>query len=170
MQLIRVTGKLQKEIGLRKSDLIESSPKFNYIGPWHANLIHISAKKCILFVNDKTLFNFIVPNVSRTQIRKLKDLFVEYLMCVLAEEELRREAIDRVISEYSDMEYAKTNSKSVLGSMNELAWHYKYRILESGGIHSPAVPSIIKKLNRMPMSAIEEAFPIEALLSRVNTT
>ena len=41
MQLIRCTGKLQKEMGLKKSDLCEAIPKFSYLGSWHANLIFI---------------------------------------------------------------------------------------------------------------------------------
>jgi len=47
--------------------------------------------------------------------------------------------------------------------MNDLAFHYKYSILETGGVHSPAVPEIIRRLNRMPMSSLKYVFPIEAL-------
>ena len=54
MQLIRCTLKLQKEMGFKKSDLREDEPVFSYLGSWHANLIHIDRRKCILFVNDKT--------------------------------------------------------------------------------------------------------------------
>ncbi len=57
MQLIRCTKKLQKEMGLKQSGLCTEEPRFLYLGPWHANLIHIDRRKCILFVNDNTLFN-----------------------------------------------------------------------------------------------------------------
>ena len=73
MQLIRCTGKLQKEMGLKKTDLLEAEPHFSYLGSWHANLIHIDRRKCVLFVNDKTLFNFIAPDVYRTEIRNLNN-------------------------------------------------------------------------------------------------
>ncbi|MEA3414914.1 MAG: hypothetical protein U9R02_01980 [Thermodesulfobacteriota bacterium] len=86
MQLIRCTKKLQKEMGLKKVELAESEPKFSFLGSWHANLLHIDRRKCALFVNDKTLFNFLVPDVSRSQIRKLDSLFKGYLECVLSEE------------------------------------------------------------------------------------
>ncbi len=85
MQLIRCTKKLQKEMGLKKIELSQTEPKFSYLGSWHANLIHIDRKKCVLFVNDKTLFNFIVPDVSRSQIKGLSGLFRDYLECVLTE-------------------------------------------------------------------------------------
>jgi hypothetical protein len=163
MQLIRCTKKLQKEMGLKQSDLCAEEPRFSYLGPWHANLIHIDRRKCVLFVNDKTLFNFIVPDVSRAQIRELDKLFKGYLSCVLADAGISETERAKILSEYDDVGYANTSCKSVLGSMNELAFHYKYSIQEAGGVHSPAVPEIIRQLNRLPMGAIKHVFPIEAL-------
>ena len=169
MQLIRCTKKLQKEMGLKNSDLISKEPRDSYLGSWHANLIHIDRRKCIIFVNDSTLFNFIVPDVLRAQIRNLKKLFKEYLICVLSETDIMEPEIQKILSEYSKVEYAKTNSKSVLGSMNDLAFHYKYHILEAGGVHSYAVPSIIKNLNHMPMGAIDYAYPIDLIRAMYKT-
>ena len=163
MQLIRCTAKLQKEMGLKKTDLVEDAPDFSYLGPWHANLLFIDRRKCVLFVNDKTLFNFIVPDVSKAVISQLDDLFRNHLQCILADEGLPKTVRDKIAVEYVDVAYARTNSKSVLGSMNDLAFHYKFNIQETGGVHSPAVPDIISRLNRMPMSAIEYGFPIEEL-------
>ena len=163
MQLIRCTKKLQKEMGLKQSNLCTEEAHFSYLGPWHANLIHIDRRKCVLFVNDKTLFNFIVPDLSRAQIRELNKLFKNYLSCVLADAGFSESDRARILSEYDELGYANTSSKSVLGSMNDLAFHYKYSILEAGGVHSPAVPEIIRRLNRMPMGTLKYVFPIEAL-------
>lgn len=163
MQLIRCTGKLQKEMGLKQSDLLQGDPDLSRLGPWHANLIYIDRRKCVLFVNDKTLFNFLVPNVWRKEIRDLDELFRNNLQCVLGEERFSASAAQMILAEYKEIGYAKTNNKSVLGSMNDIAFHYKYHIHEEGGAHTSAVPRLIKKLNRMPMGAITYAYPIEAL-------
>jgi hypothetical protein len=163
MQLIRCTKKLQKEMGLKKADLHEAKPTFSYLGSWHANLIHIDRRKCVLFVNDKTLFNFIAPYVTRAQIRELDVLFREFLQSVLAEEAVSASTRQKISAEYTEVAYASSESKSVLGSMNDLAFHYRFHILSEGGVHSCMVPSIIRKLNRMPMGAIEYRYPIEAL-------
>jgi hypothetical protein len=167
MQLIRCTKKLQKEMGLKPSTLCTEEPRFSYLGSWHANLIHIDRRKCVLFANDKTLFNFIMPDVSRATIRELDKLFTSNLSCILADEAFAKEDRSRILSEYDEIGFGNTNSKSVLGSMNDLAFHYKYSILEAGGVYSPAVPGIIRQLNRMAMSAIKEVFPIEALKARI---
>jgi len=170
MQLIRCTKKLQKEVGLKQSELCDDEPRFSYLGPWHANLLHIDRRKCVLFVNDNTLFNFIAPDVSRAQIKQLDKLFRNYLLCVLADAGIAEASRVNILSEYDEVGFANTNSKSVLGSMNDLAFHYKYHILEAGGVHSPAVPEIIRRLNHMPMSAIKELFPIAALKARIQST
>ena len=150
-------------MGLKKSDVSENVPSESFLGSWHVNLIYIDGKKCLLFVNDKTLFNFIVPDIPRAQIKKLSSIFKATLECVLSDEGIPEMAITKIMSEYESVQYANTNNKSVMGSMNDLAFHYKYHIQSEGGVHSYAVPSIIKKLNHMPMGALDYVFPIEAL-------
>ena len=93
-----------------------------------------------------------------------------YLGCIRTDDGFADADRERILSEYAEIGFANTNSRSALGSMNDPAFHYKYSILESGGVHSPAVAEIIRRLNRMPMRAIEEVFPIEALQARVQVT
>lgn len=161
MQFIRCTGKLLKEMGLKESVLNKNEPPFSCLGSWHANLIHIDRKKCILFTNDKTLFKFIVVNAARSDIIKLDVIFKRYIRCVLADEGLGVDVTEKIMDEYKEMAFAKTNSKSVLGSMNDLAFNYKHRIQAEGGVNSPSVPGIIRTMNRMPMGAIKYLYPVE---------
>ena len=163
MQLIRCTTKLLKEMGLKPKDLQVNETEFSFLGPWHANLIYIDRRKTLLFVNDRTLFNFIIPDVTRSQIRELPEQFRLMLSCVLAEEAVPEEVRQRILAEYKELSLTKSSSRSVLGSSNDIAFHYKYLILQAGGLHSRRVPEIIRELNRMPMQAIKHTFPIEEL-------
>lgn len=163
MQLIPCTKNLQKEMGLKNDNLIQQEPTSSLLGSWHANLIHIDRRKCVLFVNDKTLFNFLIPDVPREQIRQLDRLFRDFLQCILAEEGFDKTTIDKILQEYAEIGFANTNSKSVLGSMNDLVFHYKYYIQEEGGVRSCMVPQIIHQLNRISMSAIDYRYPVKAL-------
>jgi len=165
MQLIRCTQKLVKEMGLKKAELSTIEPKFSYLGSWHANLLHIDGKKCVMFVNDKTLFNFIAPNVKRKEIKNLSSMFKEHLMYALSFEGITDKTKEQIIKEYSEINYSKTNSKKVLGSMNDLAFHYKDHILCEGGMLSALVPSIINKLNHMPMGMLNYNYSSEELKS-----
>ena len=159
MQLIRCTAKLLKELGLKATDL-SVEPPFSFLGQWHANLIYIIRRKTLIFVNDRTLFNFIVPDVTRPQIRELTEQFCLMLSCVLAEEAVPDDVRQRILEEYAQIGFAKSLDRSVLGSCNDIAFRYKYRILEEG-IQSWRVPEIIRELNRMPMRAIQYACPID---------
>jgi hypothetical protein len=164
MQLIRCTAKLIKELGLKKSALVDEPPKFSFLGQWHANLIYIYRRKCVLFANDKTLINFIVPDVSRAEIKNLGNMFESMFRCILADEGYSQEQIKEILTEYSEIGIGKSNNRSVLGSLNDLAFHYEHSILENGGPHSAAIPSIISRLNRMPMHASKKGiFPIKEL-------
>ena len=163
MQLIKCTKKLQKEMGLKAASLVRYEPEGSLLGPWHANLIHIERRKCVLFTNDKTLFNFLVPDVARSHLKELDKMFRGWLECILSEEGVDSELKEKILSEYLEIEYSGATSKRVLGSMNDLAFHYKDMVLSGGGVHSYQVPEIIRELNRMPMGAIGYQYPIEAL-------
>ena len=118
MQLIRCTAKLQKEMGLKKSDLVEDEPKFSYLGSWHSNLIYINRSKCVLFMNDKTLFNFIVAGVSRAEIKELSSMFIENLHSIPADEGFDQSTINKIRSEYDEIGYAK-NKQQKRSGINE---------------------------------------------------
>jgi Domain of unknown function (DUF6933) len=150
-------------MGLKPKDLQANEPASSGLGQWHANLTFIDRRKTLLFVNDRTLFNFIIPDVTRSQIRELPEQFRLMLSCVLSEEAIPEEVRHRILVEYNEIGFAKSSSRSVLGSSNDIAFHYKYLITEAGGVHSWRVPEIIRELNRMPMQAITHTFPIDEL-------
>jgi hypothetical protein len=104
-----------------------------------------------------------VPDVVRGQLRELDKLFCRWFECVLSEEGFDSELKVKVLCEYQEIGYAATNSKAVLGSMNDLAFHYKYLLLEGGGVHSCDLPEIIRNLNRMPMGALGYEYSSVAL-------
>lgn len=141
------------------------SPKFiaGKLGSWHANLIYINGKKCVLFVNDTTLFNFIVVGVKKAQIKELSKLFITLLSCTLSFESIPEVIKEEILNEYNEISYINTDNRSVLGSINDLAFHYKYLIQTEGGTSSPHIPHIISKLNHMPMGAIQYKYSIDAL-------
>ena len=138
-------------MGLKKADLETGEPLFSFLGQWHSNLVYINRKKCVLFVNDKTLFNFIVPNVLRADIRQLGEMFRSHLNYALANEGFPKELRKKVLNEYDEISFGKSNSRSVLGNINDLSFHYEVWIVENGGVNDADIPATIKQLNRMPM-------------------
>ncbi|ROT94536.1 hypothetical protein EB809_19305 [Marinobacter sp. R17] len=151
MQLIKCTGKLRKEMGVADGDLHLDEIAGDGLGPWHANLLYISGRKCVLCANDKTLIHFIVPDVRRAEVRQFQAMFLqglETLLLLLGVADAQRASI---LPEYADVHIGKSNSRSVLGSMNDLAFQYEFLIRRAGGLYAADVPGIIYELNQMPM-------------------
>jgi hypothetical protein len=78
---------------------------------------------------------------------------------------LDQSVVKSICEEHQEIQYGATNNRSVLGSMNDLASHYKYFISEAGGVHSPEVPEIIRKLNRILFGSLGTTYSIDALKS-----
>jgi hypothetical protein len=62
------------------------------------------------------------------QIKELSKVLKLNLQCVLSSEDILEEMKTKILSEYESIEYANTTDKSVLGSLNDLAFHYKHRM------------------------------------------
>jgi len=167
MQLIRCTQKLIKELRVEPS---EKEAQSGYIGGWHANLLRIDRKKCILFTNDLTLYSFFISGLKRPEFERFREVFRHNLFKFLVNDGFSQTQIERVLSEYQTIELAKTNNRSVLGSMNDLAIQIKYRVAEFGGLDNTDFATINRDLNHTPMGAIQYLYSIDLLRSLLYQT
>lgn len=156
-------------MGLKDPDLVPVNLIAESLGSWHANLLLIKRRKCVLFVNDRTRMNFIVPDVTRDYIKELGTMFLGMLHTVLAEEGFTEAQCKIIAGNGEAILFSKTASKSVLGSVNDFAAHYEYRILEAGSLHSSEIPDMIRNLNRIPVSSIKYQFPLNAMKAAVES-
>jgi hypothetical protein len=138
------------------------------LGGWHANLLRIERKKCVLFTNDATLFSVFVPGMNKVRMERMALIFGQELFRSLNREGFGQSEIEAVLSEIQDIHYAKTNNRSVLGSMNDLACQLEWIVHANGGLGQASMQSVAHELNRIRLSAIREhAFSVEALRNRL---
>ena len=78
--------------------------------------------------------------------------------------------IKYLLSEHAQVTITKTNSRSVLGSMNDLAIQIKSMILVSDGLTDVNFSEVNRQLNRIPMSAIKYQVSIDELKRRLAGT
>lgn len=154
MLVLRCTKKLQTAIKLKKTDLVDPNIETSNFCSWFLNLIEIDGRSCLLAANDQTLFNFLIADIPKLDATQLIELFKSYLHCVLAEEGFDQAFIHKLMDDLAEVRFANTNSRRVLGSLNELAFFYLCH-LEDEGVHSPRLPDIIKKMNRVVMGMID---------------
>lgn len=164
MQFIRCTQKLLKELRVRPS---VEEPKSGYVGDWHANLLRVERRKCVLFTHSDTLYSIVVFGLKRADFDRLDEIFRQSLFRRLRIEGFLQIQIEKALDEYETIYFAKTNNRSVLGSMNDLACHMAAHISAAGGIRHLGVDALNDLLNRIPMGALNYRYSIEALKAKL---
>lgn len=161
MQLIRCTQKLLKEINVRPTTNVE--PIRSIMGGWHANLLRIERRKCILITNDSTLYTLFIPCLRKADFQNFHVVFGQHLFKNLLNEGFGQSQIEAVLDEHEQLLYDKTNNRSVLGSMNDQKIQLEWRIHLNGGLEETSIYNLNKELNRNILSAIDKSYPIEML-------
>ncbi len=73
MQILHCTKKLLNELEASPGRSITPEHSSGFLGPWHANLIRIEGRKCVLFTNDRTLYSFLLPGVKKKDLDNFKE-------------------------------------------------------------------------------------------------
>ncbi|MBU0684062.1 MAG: hypothetical protein KJ864_07225 [Candidatus Omnitrophica bacterium] len=128
MPLIRVTQKLQKEIGIKPADLERVRETSELFTEWYAHVFLLNRRKQIIFVEPQTLFSFSISNVSRKDIReRLSTLFERGLSKALFVEGASGEVMSKMMNICRDgLSFSKTENRKTLGVMNEFIKQHKF--------------------------------------------
>ena len=165
MPYICCTQKLAKEMGVKISP---PTTQQIGLGNWYANLLRIDRRKCVLLTHEQTLYSMFVPSLKKQEIKCLDQIFMNALSDHLKHESFSCDLIEGIMAEYEGkIEYAKTESRSLLGSMNDFAHLIKAEVHIQRSLEN-ANPEILgKRLNRTPFSAIGYEYPQTLFRSRI---
>ena len=165
MAILRCTQKLLSELKLKPSDSKELPSD---LSSWHANLLRIDRRKCVLFTHDTTLYSFFVSGLKKPDFENIREVFRQNFFKSLIAEDIPQKQIEIFLEANREIRISKTNNRSVLGSMNDLAFQLKYRIAAMGGLVNVGLAELNIELNRIPMSAIKEIYSIDELRKLLN--
>jgi hypothetical protein len=160
---LRLTEKLRKEFGISPSSLIEPTECHEGLGSWTLNLFKVRNQKAIIFVNDKTLYSFIIYKIRKDKFFNLVVYFVNGFTQLLEFDGFNEQEINHLTKGCNKICFTKTYSKSVLGNVNDLVWHYQMHVLDYGDFKHADVGNIIYKLNRMPQKNIGWSYSIDVV-------
>ena len=160
MGIIRCTAKLLTELKTKPTNGPSQSSAWC---DWHANLLRIERKKWVLFTNNQTLYSFFLPSMKKPILENFEEVFRLGLFKSLMTEGFTEPQVEYMLREHQHIAIAKTNSRSILGSMNDLAFQIKSMIYATGGLASADLSEINRQLNRIPMSAINYKVSIDEL-------
>ena len=155
--LIHCTQKLLAEIPDRFIDPSASGES------WHANLLRIDRRKCVLFTHDATLYSVFVPGLKNPDFERLDEVFGQRLFKALLWDEFTQTQIEWMLEACRAIRFTRSSNRSVLGSMNDIRFHIGWHVEDDGGLTSVDLGQLHHRLNRIPFSAIGYRYPVERL-------
>jgi hypothetical protein len=86
----------------------------------------------------------------------------------LQRESFEAKKIEKLLTEYQEVKLAKTDNRSVLGSMNDLAKLYQVQIEYKGGMKEIDLGLIIQDINRTPQLKRAGKYSIELMKNELS--
>lgn len=160
MIAMQCTQKLLKEVGQEYQGTINPTVP---LGCWHANLLVLDRRKCVLFTNDKTRYTFLAFGLKKPDFKMLDEVFRQGLFKNLMRDGFSQEAIEKVLDEIREIVFTRTSNRSVLGTMNDMSSIIKWTVHDEGGLPNVDVVELNSKLNRMPLGPLDYKFSIDLL-------
>ena len=154
MLQFRCTAAVQKEFGLKPKDLDEIKEADTVLGNWYVNIATIDRRKTFLFVNERTLLSFILPGINQYNIANMHETFLKALNQLLLNEGVDYTLINNLNNEYFSLQHTKTDSKKILGNMNDLMSLYNHIIYSDGGLKYCDLTNTIHRINTTPQRNI----------------
>ena len=129
---------------------------------WHANLLILDRRKCVLFANDKTRYTFLVPGLKKPDFKHLGELFLDNLFRCMLNVGIPQKGVEKVLNTCSSYCFTKSSNRSVLGTMNDVTNIVKGDVADSGGLMNTDISKLIMDINRMPMKPLDYGYSVEA--------
>ncbi len=138
---------------------VASSP----FGDWYGHIFTVERRKCIIFINEPTLFVCPALCVTKSDYRQIILFFVGVLARTLRTIGFNEREINWVFAKHKEMAIGRATNRSTLSLLSNrvtdirthFAWHLGFEACDIG--------SVTKLLNETPMKPISYAFPIEQM-------
>lgn len=162
MTVLHCTKRLLTEGSFSECSLNAFPSEENLQEHWYAHLFFCHRKKCLIFTHEQSRFSFVVPSIGRYDVRHIGQVFSKKLPKAMFYEEFGAAEIKEVSEQINPISLAKTESRAVVGSMNEFIRHFKWHMEDEPLGTEPDISSINRKLNEMPMRVLKQyKLPIE---------
>jgi hypothetical protein len=152
MIVLRCTRKLLDRLGTPVADPPQSTSLF---GDWYAKPFPVAQRRFVLLMSAATRVPVIV---SARDLANLPRTFADSLQAILYELQLPPAAVQREVEASRDTVLAATDSKSMLGSLNDFAYHAQHRLRVEPDVNLVALSA---HLADMPVIAMNFGFPVE---------
>ena len=154
MLIIRPTASLAHRMKVKLTDNGESSDTL--LGDWSAIDLHICRQQLILAVCEKARLGVLCKAAPYSS---WPERFIKSTKVLLLAIGIDPVKVDEEVLRMREFFFAKTNNRSVLGSINDYRAHIEFRI--QSGRNSPEDYLDLGQLSETPVSILKYQFPRE---------
>ena len=154
MITLRCTHKLRKYLGV--SALESPAAPTAKLGDWYANLVPTAGGDLILCASEKSLLTVVIPARESNNLIPLFRLRVGNILAMLG---INAGVIERELTHLEHIQFGKTASRSLLGSMNDFAQMYQYEAERYGGSGILSLSKAELNMSEVPCKPLKYASP-----------
>lgn len=122
MVILRLTRKLLNRVG---PPSMVTTPSTTVLGDWFAHLVFVGRQRYVLLVSEHSRLPVMMPG---RDLRNLTRNFPDALAQVLHALRIPEAAVAREVEATRDAVIAPTNSRSLLGTINDFSQALRYRL------------------------------------------
>lgn len=143
MFVIQCTKRLLEElkIDIEKETMSINDPIFS----WHSHLFLLNRKKCVIVMNNKTRFNFILFGLKRADFINFNSIVLRGIEENLLAEGISDDITDKYLEGCNKVTYTNSSDRSIISQMNEMKRNIEYTFERN---KAEGVETDIQELNR----------------------
>jgi hypothetical protein len=149
MFILHCTKKAQDRLKIKPSEMLHDHT--TRLGNWYCNEFTAARRKYLIFVNEKTLLPVIISIKGLKTVDDIMELFRQRLFKIFLFMEMPEGKFMPELLEMDHVIFAKTQNRSVIGSMNDIISQAKFCC----NYHEIYVdsPAMFEILARIPLKA-----------------
>lgn len=121
------------------------------VSDWHANILTIQGRKCVLFIHDQTRFILFDRDLTKPDFQRLHQRFLNLLEDDLTYMGTSQTKISGLLKKHQPMHWDTQTQRSVLGSLN-ITRQDMSGIWEQQDLMTPNVHELHRQMNKRPMT------------------
>ncbi len=132
---------------------------------WSGQLLYVDGKKCLFFIEKKSLYIFLILNFSTKDIKNLPTLFLENFINQLKNDKIHSPEIETYCREnYKSIKFFRTdNDQKTLGTVRDIEYLLKGNYPKETISLSNIKDFWFYKLNKIPLGGRNFAYAKELL-------
>jgi len=153
MVVLRCTQQLLRR--LKRFDDPPPDPSTTLLGDWYGNLLRMGRRHALLFISQHSRLPVLIPV---RQANRLAVVFPDAVCAALAVLAVPQSAIDEERTRMSEVAFDRTNSRTLLGTLNDFAFMTRAHFIT---VREAALEDIARDLARTPILPLKGARPID---------